>query len=674
MPAKDPRSAPDGQNDPRTSPEGVVTTQGAAGPEEVAWVPPAPTPAIYGLIERTKLGRQRAVERMFGDGAPNSKPSARARPKGPGGQGRFFAGESDLAPGLDQAPLRLAPPPAFGLNGLKTYMTSPVGDEAWAFTTFGADGSQLQDAQRLGVTRIRQFGERELHWKSLAGVGADGRSEVAIPVGKEAVEALVETAENASNLRVMLELATAYGHKSVLTFLNLGGGQVPYGTPPYYWDPDETMQKAVSLNWDGDHVGKTEGGANFDYGDSLLRWRDWNLHTLDPRNEYKVIYLGYIAASCARVLVSTGVDLAGTLLGIEIINELNARCIPVEDKGPDSAEHGKLWAKVHVTCVRAMRYEFDHAGIESPAFFLAGISSPSGNDDPNTFSYRVDFLKAMVDEIRNLLDGTETLSDFVGGLDYHWYRDGHTGRGPLAPASDLIDQLGQLRAVLDEAGLSEALLTLFETGASSDPNISTIPRHYDSDTFQAAEVWRRLGAAWAGGADVAGWHPWTNMPGGSDYQDMGLRVALDDYDQGATALTQKRSWMAYSTFTSLLGACSFLEYGVTNSDVYVLSFQEKTGIYPYRYLVFLDPNGPTSATIGWRHSKGGPAEGTAYAYHLPELSSDVLEAGSTWALPYVRQDGRTSSLSALGHPLRLSRSGDPAYIILSSHELVWDLP
>jgi hypothetical protein len=102
------------------------------------------------------------------------------------------------------------------------------------------------------------------------------------------------------------------------------------------------------------------------------------------------------------------------------------------------------------------------------------------------------------------------LPGFVGGagaaafdvVGYHFY----------GPWSELAGRRAALGKTLKRLGLSNKPVWLTETGSTSEPSLRVRTDYPNSAESQAADVFRRMVTAWAGGDDAVFWHSFLGSP------------------------------------------------------------------------------------------------------------------------------------------------------------------
>lgn len=566
------------------------------------------------------------------------------------------AGALHLQPAI-HALAALRAGPSLGLNAMKTNAQSkPPPPYSSYDSTYGTAAEQLDDAVLLGAKYVRQPGWPDLFWGQLG----DGAK---VPVTRSEITDRINgtflstTTPKDVLLAGLLTACSTHGIGPIFTLLTLGGGESPYGGGTHA-DPDKRMQGAVELRWHDDHLGNIDPAGNaFNYtgtgGLPESDWKDGNLNTFDPRNQYKLTYLGFIATDVAQLLVNAatiaGVSLSSAVGGIEIFNEIDNRNWMRLSSGTgfDPIDQADLWARAYVVAVRAMRGVFSgypqHADVR---FRMPGISSYSKPGvDPNdkeSFQYRWYFVLAFLRTVAAELVGGETIGDFIAGVDYHWYHD--ASWQAVRGAEALITELSSLRALLDGAGLGGADLTVFESGVSCDSTVSYVPTGAISERFQAEEVWRRLAAAQAGGADIAGWHPWSTNYWTSQITDneMGLRItpAAPSGTSSAAYLFQHAAWHAYAALAAWTDGFHIVSHSsFSSSGAHVFEYRLKSADpsvhLPHRYLVVLDPNPGAPASLYWESESGRYLNGVNLPTPMPGGRFDL---GGLTELPFATSD------------------------------------
>jgi hypothetical protein len=270
--------------------------------------------------------------------------------------------------------------------------------------------------------------------------------------------------------------------------------------------------------------------------------------------------------------------LADQIEAIEIFNEVDDRDWWEFAGGhsPDLASMGEKWGRAFLHAAWSFR---DVLGPDVP-IWLPGISSyhdVAGKTWEDKLDFVEGFVQGMVNEARenasllgaeNAEEVYEAFPSLAQGIDLHWYhRDARSDAG-LRHIGFLVEEIGELRSELTTA-FRDAVgdyvsdtdfgadfpISVCETGWGLDdiaPTNSDYDPTTDAETFQACEVWRRLGGALAGGAKVVGWHSWMSS-GGSNFNKMGLRK--DDLAMRAPASDSepRSSWYAYLILARLLG-------------------------------------------------------------------------------------------------------------------------
>lgn len=291
---------------------------------------------------------------------------------------------------------------------------------------------------------------------------------------------------------------------------------------------------------------------------------DWLLDTMDIRSPYKRQYMLWMAQAACDVLHEIGEATNGAvrrrLIGIELFNEINLTC-----RSAMPADTCRVWAKATTSALTGVFRSYAVAGRPAPqiAFPSMGGSSAatpwglSGTTDPMAVLYFLDrFLRALDVEVGSL--------DAFSRLDMHWYHfkeNDDAGR----PGACIVQDVRETKKTLLARG-SEASVSLGEIGIpgwyginlkkvrfdiSGYPMLPSKVFRPDGDSFQAREIWRRLGVGLASGASRIGWHTHRTHPKGDSAgcgvrNDSALNVALEN---------QRPSWAAFErVFERILGS------------------------------------------------------------------------------------------------------------------------
>ena len=293
--------------------------------------------------------------------------------------------------------------------------------------------------------------------------------------------------------------------------------------------------------------------------------------------------------------------------GIEIGNEIEVRSIVnVGTSSVSPTDTAELWAGAwlhaaigFIETFRSLRGT--HAAL--PTLYLPGLASVSQPDIPggaysdtsaaSTWNWKYDFLDAMLERIRTVWRLLRTfpasltyhlppLADALGGIDYHWYHFQNRGKGGTTPGDILgplhsgwlISDVAALAGLLDDHGL-DARVTVFESGTTARFGTNnaymvtagkapgTTLTDAEGQAFQADEVWRRLLAAKAGGAEQAGWHAW--MASSPTYTAFGFRKEGDTTTHAPEA-TARPSWFSFQRLATLVRDASTVQI-VRPSDI-----------------------------------------------------------------------------------------------------------
>ncbi|MFH1468284.1 MAG: hypothetical protein ABIO70_28105 [Pseudomonadota bacterium] len=414
---------------------------------------------------------------------------------------------------------------------------------------------------------------------------------------------------NVELLKDALQKARDNGVKMVFTFLSLGGGGAgtsqtppPEGDTDYDHDAVDYWASTVSpgstigtgggygsfdrLPWAGNHESHPSdtavgGGTIMFPATSATASNPWFLDALDPACPYKRFYLGMIAETAAGLLKDAetairdeGQDfsLSDAVEAIEIFNEEDAMDAWKDPSGArDRLASGEMWGRAFLHAALAFRQTLDCEDIK---IWMPGIASFKVTPPSLAFTWedKLKYVDGFIQGIwleanrfyselgfSDLQTLTDLLPTLVQGCDLHWYHGIDTS-DPLRHIGHLVIEVGELRdAIISSMTLRWSLeepptdfpITVFENGWKQGGDYPASLAASRAEEFQAWEVWRRLGGALAGGAVVAGWHPW--MAAASAYYDMGLRVDDNAGDEPARTAAQRPAWFAYAVLAAVLG-------------------------------------------------------------------------------------------------------------------------
>jgi hypothetical protein len=439
----------------------------------------------------------------------------------------------------------------------------------------------------------------------------------------------------------------------------------------------------------------------------------------DVANSEEVSVIADGAGAFARVLVEIESDtpdlVVKNLAWIEIFNEIDAANVAntgtIDAVSQATAElSASRWADAWLQVALAMQGVFEAAGLSIP-FRLPGLGSwsPSATKRQLTWEYRARwFYRSFLEHLvaRAPAIGVDLSTLRVSGLDYHWYH--HRPKSGTIPSDRLhiaylVRELQFLRRILDANGFSDAELSVFESDTSSeamDPSASTpafwfpagVVTAADRERFQAQEVWRRLGGAFAGGATVAGWHPWiTGLTAG--YFQAGLRSDFNSatgkragLDSPASVAVPKLAWHSFGRMSSLLARATSArmiapsvapssplgakgKHGL-RENVVIVEFSLHDHKHPYGYLILIDPTGKLRKARVLRSGKDKvELRGT-----LPKTTT-LTSAGGAVNLPQASAtwEHRTTT----DRVFKLVRGGDPVFFLaptVQSFTVVHSLP
>jgi len=524
---------------------------------------------------------------------------------------------------------------------------------------------------------------------------------------------------NETLIAAVLDKAREAELKLVLTFLSKGGGGGDTGDsrPPTVFDATNveyaidtpTLKTGIDrtdlfadLPWSADHTGQgSPAGEAYAFpvtASAMLTMeaREWYLSSLDPACPYKREYLGTIARAVAKLLVAAGdeagiADLSGVVEAVEVFNEVDSRDHWVFHGTPvaDPATAGNKWGRAYLHAAKGLRAGGLPASVR---ITLPGLTSYHGSVRAMHWSDRLAFVGGLIEGI---VDEANTsyrlwgasypseilaeLGSLVQGIDLHWYHhedgDGPTHIGYLVLEvgelrDTILSSLGSHSPPVNLADFEDFPITVFESGWSLDgrPPADMVPVGADpeallsaAESFQAHEVWRRLAGALAGGALIAGWHPWASR-GNERFSRMGLRRDDPRGVEVASDATQRPAWFAYAVLTEVLKGrvktgCMVLPQVATrlelrrklgadpeHTSVVVLEFgldaPAGQGVLAaeWAYMLLLDPFAPEpppllalAAPVASSGMSGEILEYRGSWYH----TSGLIHPGTETVLPYT---------------------------------------
>ncbi|RME27402.1 MAG: hypothetical protein D6798_04645 [Deltaproteobacteria bacterium] len=655
--------------------------------------------------------------------------------------------------------LRPAGPPNNGqssvVKGLGLNVTQAYACNLEGLDKFGAGHSQLRDWQQLGAAVGRQVGPIDLLWGMMAdadvalseGLISDVTETVPIPfesgdVGGEPadeyyvpgplLDALIVSDANIARFANFFIALAQRQRKVILTFLTLGSGGTTLSCTVTREDGgvDYAVRNPARLVWHEDHEGKTlpparagesteDDSAAFDlYPGVTCDGLSVDRATLDPFNVYKRRVLAAIGDRAVRLLVAAmervrraipDAVLGDIVAAIEIFNEvtqaswLHVDAADATDATVNMALAGQAWGAIWFRVARSMHKAFNELGAfaDRVPLHLPGIDSWWYDENgyyPRSWADKVDFLGAMLDEIRDRAEAWEAddgpagaFRVLVGGVDLHWYHkeqpqtlSGDEVRGGSGGAEYeltgythigfLYLELAELRDLFDRDryGLTDASISVFEAGMSASlvnwhypsstatdpkdliPPTDFIPAAFQDDpiAWKGFEVWRRLGAALAGAADAAGWHSW--MSGESvNFQGMGLRRdaeqvggSADDPEWAPIAntadtagSTPRLAWYAYQRLADRLAG------GVVSGQMILPAVTTRDDLVDY--LGSRAPLGSTwtnsAALVVFEYVLDDPTWSYAYLVFVEPVYLEFLVEGDPTDDPVVSPE--------VGHPL-----------------------
>ena len=549
---------------------------------------------------------------------------------------------------------------------------------------------------------------------------------------------------NVTRLAEVMGDAKANSVKLVFTFLYLGGsGKTTSHLPPQpgareydssdveYTNPPSSPK--ATIDWDGagkigqsffsevpwelDHQGQTSPSGAFAFpvhsSDAALTPDEWFSDALDPACPYKREYIGLIATQTAKLLLAAAaamsVDLADVVEAIEIFNETDIRDFWSDPSGAqDMTAAGEKWGRAYLHAAWAFRQALGPSDVKLWMPGIASYRANQGGDWADKLAYVDGFVQGMVYEATDAVDALgwdsqsvlEAFPSLVQGIDLHWYHQEeellHIGFLTLELA-ELRDKITWAMAEYNDELLGGEFddfpISVFESGwALGDPLPAGVAgmSAADQEGFQAAEVWRRIGGALAGGADIVSWHSWMSLDSG-DYEKVGLRDDTQLSRAPASDAVPRPAWFAYAVLASVLGdrvasgrmvlpavsSRAQLRVGLTRSpDLYgavvfelQLSGASSTVAAGWAYLVLRDPSVESQSNL-----VATPAAGVGRAAGIqvygPRWLSRELSPGTPRKLPVWSVSTAPTTIPCA--PFMVEPSWAPV-LYLSSRRLEWQV-
>jgi hypothetical protein len=524
----------------------------------------------------------------------------------------------------------------------------------------------------------------------------------------------VSTMGNVERLGWLLAKARLNGIKVVFTFLTQGGGEAgTTSTPDLSRCNDSenaphvdgtqrlgTGSQFVPLVWSAEHYDQPSPSGEYTFPSNEEAVGDcaWNFESLDPACPYKREYIGLIATEVgnllarvltwlrARSVLTASEGLADVIEAIELFNEVDVRDQWLDGSSPDPGRTGINWGRAYLHGAWALRQIPE---LDDVPLWLPGIAEYAEDLVSDTWRAKLLFAKGLIEGMvseaneRTTAVGAVAASDIFDvfhtlaqGIDLHWYH-----RNELRHICHLVHEVAELQQAIHEgvrsqldasyapviAEFRDFPVTVLETGHATTDDC---PDGIDGDTFQAWEVWRRLGGALASNARVVGWHSWMARYG-TTFQLTGLRDDSSSAGSAAFHAEQRKSWFAYQGLAHLLGdrivsgrvvlprtsGRSALEallasYDPRVEDPYVVVFEFvvlRGSRVEYAYLVFRDPTDSRPegdrlvGLVGWPTS--------SVDEYAPEPDrTQLVSAGSEHRQPVRRSHwSPATTCSGLGH-------------------------
>lgn len=578
------------------------------------------------------------------------------------------------------------------------------------------------------------------------GVAADVPLEADLSAAMEyGLDSSGNVVTNVSRLTGLLTAAHAHGVKLVFTFLTIGdggtgtslgppttsiatydGASVEYlasdGSPASRIDFKGTVTDSFDdIPWSTDHLGQSSPSGAFDFplsvGNPTTGFAAWFTDALDPSCPYKREYIGLIAARCAQMLLDAAaaatVDLADVVEAIEIFNEVDPRdCWENPPYTPDMVASGAKWGRAYLHAAWAFRSVLTNTDIKLWMPGIASYGDAKGRRWPDKLAYVDGFVKGMVAEADRYFDvfgetASTLLSAFpslLQGVDLHWY---HRREGEMLHIGYLVFEIEELRQAVfnavatyntevDSGDFADFPVSVFESGWGLDTSKNGLPAGTSAmtadelESFQAAEVWRRIGGALAGNADIVSWHSWmsTELSPSAQFAMMGLRLDTAGTDSDAFIAVQRPAWFAYSLLSQLLGdrvssgsmvlprVGSRAELGTAlamdgnRAGAVVLEFRLDSGVVglasQWAYLVLRDPSLVSAACLVVSSVEARPV---VMVRHEIDYSATFVSSGTATALPVDTVIPAGSVVPLLG-TLFVAPTWSPI-LYVSSGRLAW---
>jgi hypothetical protein len=502
---------------------------------------------------------------------------------------------------------------------------------------------------------------------------------------------------NVDRLTDLLTAAHGQGIKLVFSFLVIGDGGEPATTSPpstraasydgaavEYLASDGQPKSRIDFNgnvtgsfedlpWSEDHLGQTSpsGVSSFPLrtGDPTSGLEAWFLDSLDPSCPYKRELIGQIASRAAQMLLdaasAASLDLADVVEGIEIFNEVGPRdCWVNGAYSPDMHASGAKWGRAYLHAAWAFRSLLTDSSVK---LFMPGIAS-YGDATGRQWQDKLDFVDGFVHGMALEAQESEyalgsdtetvllTLPSLLQGIDLHWY---HRREGEMLHIGYLVFEIEELRQAvhnavashvheIDSSAFADFPVTVFESGWGLDRSKNGFPAGVSSmkddemKAFQAAEVWRRIGGALAGGADIASWHCWMAATGGQFVQ-MGLREDSSGPTTVAAAAIPRPAWYAYSMLSDLLGD------RVLSGNMVLPRVSSRAML---KSALHIDPHRTGAVVLEFR------------------LDSDISGLAGGWAYMVLRDPAQVSTARLVASPATPTITGAERYEIDYNESLV----